>query len=105
VDELIRTKYVLKHFSFSEIGRWWHGGEEIDIIALNEATKDIVFAECKWQKLSQKEAKRVLFDLQEKANTLSGTSKKKRIFCDICQKIEGKEALRKSGFLAWDMED
>jgi len=47
VDELIRTKYVLKHFSFSEIGRWWHGGEEIDIIALNEATKDIVFAECK----------------------------------------------------------
>ncbi|MDL5502899.1 MAG: DUF234 domain-containing protein, partial [Candidatus Methanoperedens sp.] len=67
MDELIRTRYVLKQFSFSEIGRWWHGGEEIDIVALNEATKDIVFAECKWQNLSYKDAKRVLFDLQEKS--------------------------------------
>ena len=106
VDELIRTKYVLKQFSFSEIGRWWHGGEEIDIIALNEATKDIVFIECKWQNLSQKEAKRVLFELQEKSKHVEwNLEKRKDHFAIFAKKIEGKDALRKSGFLVWDLED
>ena len=44
-------------FRFTKIGNWWgHHREngqreeiEIDIIALNEDTKDILFAECKWQ--------------------------------------------------------
>lgn len=106
VDELIRTKYVLKQFSFSEIGRWWYGGEEIDIVALNEATKDIVFAECKWQNLSQKDAKRVLFDLQEKSKHVEwNLEKRKEYFAIFAKKIEGKDTLRKSGFLVWDMED
>lgn len=106
VDELIRTKYVLKQFSFSEIGRWWHGGEEIDIVALNEATKDIVFIECKWQNLSQKDAKKVLFDLQEKSTHVEwNNGKRKEHFAIFAKKIEGKEALRKNGFLVWDIED
>jgi len=36
-------------FKFTRIGRWWHRDKEIDIIALNEHTKEILFAECKWQ--------------------------------------------------------
>lgn len=44
-------------FQFTDIGRWWgknpekHKGmdeEEIDIVALNDNTKDILFGECKW---------------------------------------------------------
>jgi len=31
--------------------------------------------------------------------------KKKRTFAIFAKKIEGKDALRKSGFLVWDMED
>jgi len=44
-------------FHFTKIGTWWgHFREdgvrkeiEIDIVALNEDTRDILFAECKWQ--------------------------------------------------------
>jgi len=58
------------------------------------------------QKLSQKEAKRVLFDLQEKSKHVEWNLKKrKEYFAIFAKKIEGKEAFRKSGFLAWDMED
>jgi AAA+ ATPase superfamily predicted ATPase len=35
--------------SFTGIGRWWHKDKEIDIVALNENTTEIVFCECKWQ--------------------------------------------------------
>jgi len=34
--------------SFTKIGTWWDKGEEIDIMALNEKTKEILFGECKW---------------------------------------------------------
>ena len=37
-------------FRFTRIGRWWHKDNEIDIVALNDETKEILFAECKWQK-------------------------------------------------------
>lgn len=42
---LIRTKL----FEFSKIGRWWWKKNEIDLVALNELTKEILFVECKWQ--------------------------------------------------------
>jgi len=34
---------------FTKWGKWWHKEEEIDIVALNENTGDILFCECKWQ--------------------------------------------------------
>jgi AAA+ ATPase superfamily predicted ATPase len=30
------------------VGRWWDREQEIDILALNQDTKDILFGECKW---------------------------------------------------------
>lgn len=106
VDELIRTKYVLKQFSFTEIGRWWHGGEEIDIVALNETAKEIAFVECKWQSLSHKEAEKVLFYLQEKSKHVDwNIGKRKEYFAIFAKKIEGKETLRKSGYIIWDLDD
>lgn len=36
-------------FQHTRIGRWWHKDKEIDIVALNENTGDILFCECKWQ--------------------------------------------------------
>jgi hypothetical protein len=35
---------------FSQWGRWWDRMNEIDIVALNSDTLDILFCECKWQK-------------------------------------------------------
>jgi len=36
-------------FPFSKIGRWWRKGSEIDIVAINEDSNNILFVECKWQ--------------------------------------------------------
>lgn len=35
-------------FSFERIGRWWENEKEIDIVGLNNETKEIIFGECKW---------------------------------------------------------
>jgi AAA+ ATPase superfamily predicted ATPase len=35
---------------YAQAGTWWHKEQEIDLVALNEQTKDILFAECKWKK-------------------------------------------------------
>ena len=60
-------------FSYTRIGRQWgkFKGEkgkntyEIDICALNEKTKEILFAECKWQ--DNVDAERILAELKEKS--------------------------------------
>ncbi|MFH1432558.1 MAG: ATP-binding protein [archaeon] len=58
---------------FTKFGTWWgHYREnnirkehEIDIVALNETTKDILFSECKWK--NNVSAKKTLKDLKEKS--------------------------------------
>ncbi|GEM_PF-190551 len=37
-----------KPFEFTRIGSWWYRGDEIDIVALNDITKEILFCECKY---------------------------------------------------------
>jgi len=34
--------------SYSEVGRWWYGEDEIDIVGLAPDADRILFAECKW---------------------------------------------------------
>ena len=47
VREIVR-KHQKELFPFSRVGRWWEGNEEIDLIALNENTNEILFGEAKW---------------------------------------------------------
>ncbi len=51
---------------FNKIGRWWHKDKEIDIVALNEKTREILFAECKWK--DNVDAEAVLAPLKRKAH-------------------------------------
>lgn len=50
--ESIAGEVVRKHekrlFPIERLGRWWDRNEEIDIVALNEARKSILFGEAKW---------------------------------------------------------
>lgn len=39
-----------KIFNFERISRWWNKKEEIDVVGLNNKTKQIIFGECKWSK-------------------------------------------------------
>ncbi len=47
IETLFKEKF-LEIFPFTKIGKWWYKDKEIDIVALNEHTKEILFAECKW---------------------------------------------------------
>jgi len=50
--ELVAQEILRRHqdeiFPFMHIGRWWEKGEEIDVVALNPQTKEVLFAEVKW---------------------------------------------------------
>ena len=52
-------------FNFSEIRKWWHKEREIDIVALNDDTNEILFCECKWQ--DDVNAGKILYGLKEKS--------------------------------------
>lgn len=53
-----------KNFNFSKIGRWWYQDKEIDIVALDEQKKEVLFGECKWSE--NVDAKRIIKSLEEK---------------------------------------
>lgn len=70
------SKQMLMNFSsqkkvpaFNRFGRWWHKGQEIDIVAINESTCEIMFAECKWQ--NKKIGMREYNALLEKSNLVN----------------------------------
>jgi hypothetical protein len=78
VQEFLEEMNVksLLHSRFTKIGRWWHKDEEIDVVALNEQKKEILFAECKWQE--KIDARKVLHELKEKAKHVDWNSKKRK---------------------------
>jgi len=74
-EELARKNILRKIdvFPFTKIGRWWGHHRvkgvrkeiEIDIVALNDQTKEILFAECKWSE--KVNAKNICKELKEKS--------------------------------------
>lgn len=63
-----------KIFNTTRIGKWWYKDKEIDIVALDEKNSRILLAECKWQ--DEVDAKKVLRDLKDKANSIDKKSAK-----------------------------
>lgn len=93
-------------FAVQKIGRWWHKDKEIDIVALNEKSKDIAFFEVKWKTLDKNESEKIIEELKNKSQFLSwNLSNRKESFGIIAKQIKGKDELRRSGYLAFDLED
>jgi len=102
-------------FSFNRIGRQWgkikgapkgQNTYEIDIVALNDDTGDIAFIECKWKSLSERNALDILNDLKSKSVfVLWNNEMQKEYFGLVAKRIEGKDALRKKGFMVFDLDD
>ena len=110
VFEEVSRQFLIKErdriFGFSKIGKWWHKDKEIDIVALHDATKEILFVECKWQNLTCWQAEKILDDLSEKAKSVQWNSdSRKEYFGIVAKKIEGKNDLRGRGFVAFDIDD
>lgn len=108
-EELARNiimKKINLGFSPDEVSSWWHKGEEIDIVALSEESKDIAFFECKWSNIKEKDAERIIAELKHKAALVKWyNQKRKEHYGIIARDIESKEELRASGILAYELED
>jgi AAA+ ATPase superfamily predicted ATPase len=74
--EKICREFLSESGTFNKVGRWWHKDREIDIVALNEQAKEILFAECKWQ--DRVDARKILADLKEKAGYVQWNNGKRK---------------------------
>ena len=106
VTELIMRKQILRNHPFTKIGRWWHKDKEIDVVALNDATKEILFVECKWKNLSRRQAETIVSELSEKSRHVDwNNATRTEYFGIIGKRIEGKDELREKGFVVMDLDD
>ncbi len=79
---------------------------EIDIVTLDEESKELGFFECKYRTLKFKDALDILAELRTKSGYVDwNTNKRKEHFGLIAKKITGKETLRKEGFIVFDFDD
>ncbi|MFQ6055253.1 MAG: ATP-binding protein [Methanosarcinales archaeon] len=94
-------------FKFTKIGSWWNRkGNEIDIVALNYETKEILFAECKWQE--KKIGLDVLKKLEEKAKLVDFYKKERKeyfaLFSKSGFKKELEEYAKENNLLIFDLD-
>ncbi len=102
-------------FAFERIGRQWgkvreqqnkKNTYEIDLVALNERSKDILFVECKWKTLTSIDVKRVVSDLREKASYVNWYNEERNeYFAVIAKTIENKDALKEKELMLFDLDD
>ncbi|MDT7891972.1 MAG: ATP-binding protein [Thermoproteota archaeon] len=91
---LIRNRE--KIFPFTKIGKWWYKDKEIDIVAFNEQSKEILFCECKWKE--EVNAKEILQELKEKAQYVDWNKNERKEYYAIFAKNFKKKAEDKNVF-------
>lgn len=104
-EVFVRNEFVREVLPGYTVGRWWYRGEEIDFVAVRESDASIVFGECKWGSLTEREARGVLTRLVQKAERVRHGSYPNERFCLVAGGIEGKDRLRGEGFLVYDLTD
>ncbi len=73
---------------YTEFGRWWHKGEEIDIVAVGE--KSLLIAEVKWKDMEEQDIKRIIAKLEKKRLNLP-IQRETTYYCVIARKIKNKK--------------
>jgi len=89
VFEKLCVEVVLKSniLMISKIGRWWHKDKEIDIVAIDDSKKEILFCECKWKEKVSAES--VMKDLMEKSRSVN-YERNKEIFVVFAKSFKKK---------------
>lgn len=109
VYELIVSNTI--DFKFTKIGKQWgkipdapkdKSQYEIDIVALNEQTKEILFCECKWQ--DRVDAKKILAELKEKAKFVDWHAGERKEHYAIFAK-SFKERIKEPNLILFDLKD
>ena len=75
-ESLIRDEIAYKILKFPRVGRWWYKDKEIDIVGINERTKEIIFGEFKWK--DNIDAEKVLQELKEKSGFVDWNKDKRK---------------------------
>lgn len=102
VEQLIREKILLRNTSFTKIGKWWHKDKEIDIVALNEQKKEILFAECKWR--DKVDARKILEELKDKARFVEWRNNSRKEHYAVFAK-SFREKIREKDVSCFDLKD
>ncbi|MBU4300334.1 MAG: ATP-binding protein [Nanoarchaeota archaeon] len=99
---LAQHRKNLAPFKIEKIGNWWHKDNEIDIIALNESKKEILFCECKWH--DKLDAKRILTKLKERVKFVDWERDVRKEHYAIFAK-SFKEKFKEPNVLLFDIND
>lgn len=99
-----------KPFEFTRIGNWWGNyrenderkSVEIDIVAVNEKTKEILFAECKWK--TNAKAQKILGKLKQKAKLVDWNSGNRKEYFAVFAKAFNKKDQTEGTWLV-DLKD
>ena len=65
-----------KIFRFERVGKWWDKSNEIDIVALNQETNEIIFGEVKWS--NKQVGTNIYEELKEKAQAVEWGKKNRK---------------------------
>ncbi|NHJ86689.1 MAG: ATP-binding protein [Asgard group archaeon] len=87
---------------FNKFGKWWYKDQEIDIIAMSDISKEIMFCECKWQ--DRVNANRVLNDLMSKSDEVRWHNKNRKSYFAIFAR-SFKEKIDKNNLILYDLDD
>lgn len=71
-------------FKALKIGRWWSGAEEIDLIGLNEDSKEALFCECKYTEAPVDDD--TFYALLQKAKSVEWHNSERREYYALCSK-------------------
>lgn len=87
---------------FSSMRRWWHKGEEIDIVGISEAESSVLFCEVKWQ--DKVDGKKVISELKQKASLIYWRDKERTdMFMVIARSFSSVEDEKNVVFMDLDM--
>lgn len=104
-ENLIFEEIQLKEIpplSYNEVRKWWRRDSEIDIVALNEQTREILFCECKWQ--DSVDAKKILAELKEKAKSVEWqNSTRKESYAVFAKSFKAK--IKEPDLMLFDLKD
>lgn len=87
---------------FTQVDRWWYRDKEIDIVALNDRTKEILFCECKWQE--KVNAKQVFNELMAKSGEVRWRIRDRKDHFVIFAK-SFKEKIKEDNLILYDLAD
>ena len=91
-------------FKFTKIGSWWNRrGNELDIVAINPETKQILFAECKWQ--NKPVGVNTYKELREKAKLVDWFNKDRTEYFALFSKTGFTKGLEKEDVMLFGLSD